>query len=167
MEITKVRGIAGRAEEKARHLALKDTAAVSRADPNERRKHKSLWRLRAPEGPYKGSPVREFVCVNKNSKQLNSKQGDETWFEYVMAWWTKIKEHNVKGLQRCHSLPWPWPSFVYARWAVSSTTKGVQIQRAAPLWKSSSEVTIWYIQNYYPTGPLRVISLVSPKAVCE
>ncbi len=33
MQITKVRAIAGRAGEKASHLALKDAADVRRADP--------------------------------------------------------------------------------------------------------------------------------------
>lgn len=42
MQITKVRAIAGRADVKARHLALKDAAAVRRADPSERSQHKSL-----------------------------------------------------------------------------------------------------------------------------
>lgn len=42
MQFTKVRGIAGRADGKARHLALKDSVAVRRADPSERSQRESL-----------------------------------------------------------------------------------------------------------------------------
>lgn len=36
-----------------------------------------------------------------------------------MAWWTKIKEHNVQDLQRCHSLPHydlDRPPFMWGGW---------------------------------------------------
>lgn len=140
MQFTKVRGIAGRADGKARHLVLKDSVAVRRADPSERSQRESLWRLRAR--PFERSPVCEFVCINKISKALNSKE-HETWFESVMAWWTKIKEHYVMNLQRCRSLPHydlDQPPFMQGGWFHPPP-----IQTAVPLWESTSEDTIWYI----------------------
>lgn len=70
MQITKVRAIAGRADGKARHLALKDTTAVRRVDPSERSQHKSLWRLRAPKGPSFRMVSRLWICMRQQEQQV-------------------------------------------------------------------------------------------------
>lgn len=157
MQFTKVRGIAGRADGKARHLALKDSVAVRRADPSERSQRESLWRLRAR--PFERSSVCEFVCINKNSKPLNSKDELKSW---NIIWvcdglLNKDKRALCYEPAKMSFTPTlrPWPASVYARWVVSSNTNKNS--------RSTMRIHIWRYDLIHPTGPLRVLSLVSPK----
>lgn len=159
MQFTKVRGIAGRADGKARHLALKDSVAVRRADPSERSQRESLWRLRAR--PFERSPVCEFVCINKNSKPLNSKQ--RTWNTIWVCDGLMNKDKRALCYEpaKISFTPTlrPWPASVYARWVVSSTTN--------TNCRFTMRIHIWRYDLIHPTGPLRVLSLISPKTLCE
>lgn len=79
-----------------------------------------------------------------------------------MAWWIEIKEHYVMNLQRCCLLPHYDLERSPFMWGVWFHPPPIEFKYKQPFHYENPHLKI-----RHPTGPLRVLSLVSPNTLCE
>lgn len=141
MQFTKVRGIAGRADEKGKTFSPE---RLSRWQEGWYQREKPVWKYFKTKGPSFRRGLPSSICMHQQEQQATELK-TRTW---NMIWVCDGLRNRDKRALRYEPAKmlftptlWPWAVSVYVRWVVSSTTNRVQIQTAIPLWESTSEDT--------------------------